>query len=588
MKQPRLLFVLMFIIVLVGMTACAAPTQAPAPTTAPAAATSVPATKAPAPTSAPAAAATSAPATKAPEATKPPAPTTAPAGAQPVKGGTLVVSHGVNCSDSLNQHTSSHTPCRMVAHHVLDTLVAVNPKNGSVVPSLALSWDISSDGKVYTFKLRNDVKFHDGTPFNAQAVKYNFDYTIRPDVPHKFAWSAIGADQLEKTEVVDEFTVKVTFKSAYPSFLINLSDGGLGIDSPTAMEKAGKDYGFKTLVGTGPFIFKEWVKDDHITLVRNDNYKWAPSIFNNKGTAYLDQIIYRDVADNATRAAALEANEVQVATLTESQTVQFKNNKDVQILTTPKAGTTRMYLMNAAKSPTDDLRVRQAINHAIDKKALLVLPAWSGIGYVGLAPLPANMVPNNDLSTLKQYDYSYDQAKAKQLLDDAGWKVGSDGIREKGGQKMIIDMVTTATSVPQIEPIDQMLRQVGIKLNIRTGDTNFWLNTVDKKDFGMTLMSDSGYNGPALIVEFFYTKSAYNSYGYSNAQVDQYLEKALNAPSQKVVWENMMPAMAQIMKDAVGVMGWEQLYIYGASAKLRDVGYNEIGFPFFYDTWIGK
>ena len=587
MKHSCLLFILTLVVAL-ALTACAAPTPAPAPTSAPAAATAVPATKAPEPTKAPAATSAPAAATKAPEPTKAPVPTAASTGAQPVKGGTLVVSHGVNCSDSLNQHISSHTPCRMVAHHVLDTLVAVNPKNGEVVPSLATSWDISPDGKVYTFKLRTDVKFHDGTPFNAQAVKYNFDYTIRPDVAHKFAWSAIGADQLEKTEVVDASTVKVTFKNAYPSFLINLSDGGLGIDSPTAMEKFGKDYGFKALVGTGPFIFKEWVMNDHITLVRNDDYKWAPSIFKNKGAAYLDQIIYRDVADNATRAAALEAGEVQVATLTESQTVQFKNNKDVQILTTPKAGTTRMYLMNTAKAPLDDLKVRQAINYAIDKKALLVLPAWSGIGYVGLAPLPANMVPNGDLSSLKQYDYPYDQAKAKQMLDDAGWKVGADGVREKGGQKMIIDMVTTATSVPQIEPIDQMLRQVGIKLNIRTGDTNFWLNTVDKKDFGMTLMSDSGYNGPALIVEFFYTKSAYNSYGYSNPQVDQYLEKAMNAPNQKVVWDNMMPAMAQIMKDAVGVMGWEQLYIYGASAKLRDVGYNEVGFPFFYDTWISK
>jgi len=102
------------------------------------------------------------------------------------------------------------------------------------------------------------------------------------------------------------------------------------------------------------------------------------------------------------------------------------------------------------------------------------------------------------------------------------------------------------------------------------------------------LMSDSGYNGPALVHEFFYTKSAYNSYGYSNAVVDQNLEKAMNAPNQKVMWESMFPAMAQIMKDAVGVMGWEQLYIYGASANLRDAGFNEIGFPFFYDAWIKK
>ncbi len=565
MKNIRVLFGLTLIIAFTLITACAAPT-APAPAAAP-----VSATKVPEPTK------VSEPAT---------APTSAPAAAQPAKGGTLVVSHGENVSDTLNQHISNHTPSRMVAHLVLDTLVVVNPKDGSITPSLATSWDVSLDGKAYTFKLRNDVKFHDGTPLNAQAVKYNFDYTVKPDVKHAFAWQAIGGDKYDKTDVVDDYTVKVTFKAPFPSFLINLSDGGMGIDSPTAMDKAGKDYGIKALVGTGPFTFKEWIKGDHITLVRNDNYNVGSPAYKHKGAAYLDQIVYRDVVDNSTRAAALEAGEVNLATLNEALVGQFKNNKNVVILTTPKAGTARMYLMNLSKSPTDDLKVRQAINYAIDKKALIQLPAWSGIGNPGLAPLPANMIPGGDVSGLKQYDYQYDPEKAKALLEEAGWKVGSDGIREKGGQKLVLDMVTTAASIPQVEPIDQMLRKVGAKLNIRTGDFNFWINTTSKGDFQITLMSDSGYNGPGLVYEFFSSKSDMNWYGYKNPQVDQYLDKALNATSQKEAWDNVNPAMAQVMKDAVGVMGWEQLYIYGTTANVRDVQFNEIGYPFFYDTWI--
>ncbi len=520
------------------------------------------------------------------------APTTAPGAqvpppaVQPVKGGTLIVSHGENVSDTLNQHISNHTTSRMVAHHVLDTLVAVNPKDGSIYPWLASSWEISPDGKVYTFKLRKDVKFHDGTPFNAQAVKFNFDYTTRPDVKHAFAWQAIAGDKYEKSEVVDDSTIKVSFKSPNPSFLINLSDGGLGIDSPTAMQSAGNDYGVKVLVGTGPFKFQEWTKGNRIVLVRNDDYKWPAPIFKNKGPAYLDQIIYRDVTDTSTRASALEAGEIQLVTLTESQVGPLKGNQDVQILTTPKAGTTRMYMMNTGKTPTDDLKVRQAMNYAIDKKALLQLPAWSGIGNVGLAPLPSNMVPGGDLSGLKQYDYAYDPEKAKQLLEEAGWKVGADGIREKGGQKLTLDFVTTTASVPQVEPVDQMLRKVGAKLNIRTGDFNFWIGTVDKGDYHMTLMSDSGYNGPALVQEFFYSKSPSAFPRYKNDQVDQYLEKASNAATQKEVWDNVMPALAQIMKDAVNVNGWEQLYVYGARANVRDVLFNEIGFPYFYDAWL--
>jgi ABC-type transport system substrate-binding protein len=113
--------------------------------------------------------------------------------------GTLVVTQGQNVADTLNQHISTHTYSRMTAHNVLDTLVAVNPKDGSIHPWLATSWDVSADGKVYTFELRQDVKFHDGTPFNAQAVKYNFDYTARPDITHGFAWNALGGDDYEKS-----------------------------------------------------------------------------------------------------------------------------------------------------------------------------------------------------------------------------------------------------------------------------------------------------------------------------------------------------------------------------------------------------
>jgi peptide/nickel transport system substrate-binding protein len=581
MKQLRIWIPFLVVSMIWLVSACGGSTPAPA-TIAPAAAN----------TTAPAAANTTAPSggATAPAAatTAPVAPTSAPAAGQPVKGGTLVVSHGVNVADTLNQHLSNNTPSRMVAHHVLDTLVTVNPKDGSVQPGLASSWDLSPDGKVFTFHLRQGIKFHDGTPFDAQAVKFNLDYTARPDIKHAFAWQALGGDKYDKTEVVDDNTARVTFKSANVSFLVNLSDGGMGIDSPTAMTKDGDSYGVKSLVGTGPFTFKEWVKGDHVTLVRNDAYISVTSIFKHTGPAYLDQIIYRDVADNATRESALEAGDVQVATLVEPQVGQLQGNKDVQVLTTPKAGTTRMYMMNLGKAPTDDINVRLAMNYAIDKKALLQLPAWSGIGNLGLSPLPANMVPGGDVSSLKQYDYPYDPAKAMQLLEAAGWKVGADGIRVKNGQPLVLDFVTQSTSVSQVEPADAMLRKVGAKLNIRTGDFNFWINTVDKGDYHMTLMSDSGYNGPALVQEFFYSKSPSDYPRYKNAQVDQYIEKASNATTQKEVWDNIMPALAQIMKDAVNVNTWEQLYVYGARANVRDVSFNEIGYPYFYDTWLAK
>lgn len=511
-----------------------------------------------------------------------------PAAATPTQGGIITVSFGINSSDTLNQHTSTYTASRMVARHVLDTLTVVNPKDGSVNPGLATSWEVSADGKTFTFKLRQDAKFHDGTPFNAAAVKFNFDYTTSPDIKHGFAWSALGGDNYEKTEVVDDYTVKVSFKAPYSAFPTLLSDGGLGIDSPTAMQQAGDDYGVKTLVGTGPYKFKEWVNGDHITLVRNEDYAWGSPVYTHSGAGYVDQIIFRDVKDVSTRVAALEAGELQFATVTEPFVTSLQSNKDLQVLVTPKAGTTRMYQFNFSKAPTDDIRVRQAIIYAIDRAALIGLPAWSGIGKPGIAPLPSSMVPNADLSSLQQYDLPYDPEKAKALLDEAGWKTGSDGIREKDGQKLILDFVTMDTTISQVEPIDQMLRQVGAKLNIRTGDFNFWIATCQKLDYHMTLMSDSGSNAFALVEEFWHSTSNQNWQAYKNAKADEYIEKASAATTSKELWDNLFAAMAETMKDAQGVNAWEQQYVYGASAKVQGVFFNEIGYPFFYDTWIAK
>jgi peptide/nickel transport system substrate-binding protein len=507
-------------------------------------------------------------------------------GGAPKSGGTLIWSYPVSVADTLNQHISNHTPSRMVARHVLDCLTAVDPKTGEIKPWLAKSWEVSADGLQYTFHLRDGVKFHDGTPFNAAAVKANFDLTMDPQAKHAWAYQALGGDKYDKTETVDAMTAKVTFKKAHAAFLAYLSDGGTGIDSPDALKKYGADYGIKALVGTGPFTFVEWVKGDHVTMARNPDYQWGAPIFKHQGPAYLDKITFRDIAENGTRAAALTSGDIQAATLSEALVAQFQGSKDVQIITVPKAGTTRMYLMNTAKAPTDDIQVRQAINMAVDKAGLIKLPAWSGIGKPGLAPLPSNMVPNGDLSSLKQYDIPFDAAKANALLDSAGWAMGSGNIRAKGGQQLTLDMVAQASDVPFIDPLGGMLSKVGIKMNIRSGDFNFWIDTVGKKDFTITLFSDSSYDSAGLMEEFFYSKAPYNSWGVNDPALDTLLEAAVNAPTRDDIWKNLFPAMGMVMQKAVGVMAWEQLYVYGARSNVQDAAFNEIGFPYFYDTWL--
>jgi peptide/nickel transport system substrate-binding protein len=530
-----------------------------------------------APTSAPAAADDPA----APAATEAPA---AAGGA--VAGGVLRMSYRQSVADTLNQHISNFTQSRMVARHVLDCLVAVDPATGEIQPWLAESWEVGDEGREYTFFLRQDVTFHDGNPFNAEAVKANFDYTMQPDLKRGFAYGALGGENYAGTEVVDEYTVKVSFNDPYGTFLIYLSDGGLGIDSPAALEEYGDDYGITALVGSGAFKFVELVQNERVVLERNPDYNWGPAIAKHEGPAYLDQLIFQDIAENATRAAALQNGDVQMAQLVESQAADFTTPEVARIILVPKAGTTRMYLMNTSRGPTDDIRVRQAINHATDKEALIQLPAWAGIGRPAVAPLPSNMVPEGDLSRLQPFDYAYDPEQAGQLLDEAGWTMGDDGVRVKDGERLVVDMVCTEASIPQVEPFAGMLSEVGIEMNIRPGDFNFWLDTLAEGDFHITLMSDSGYNSPGLVEEFFRTGAVYNDYGLSDPEIDEAIDIAMRTPDAEERWDALFTAMEKVVQQAVGVMGWEQDYVYGARANVQDPAFNEVGFPYLYDAWL--
>jgi peptide/nickel transport system substrate-binding protein len=502
-------------------------------------------------------------------------------------GGTLTMAYQQAVADTLNQHRSNFTVSRMVARHVLDCLVAVNPADGSISPWLAESWQVSPDGLEYTFKLRTGVTFHDGTPFNAEAVKVNFDTTMDPNQRPGFAYQALGGTSYDRTEVVDDQTVKVVFKQPHAAFLLYLSDGGTGIDSPTALAAGGEDYGVGSLVGSGPFKFVEWIKDDHVTLERNPDYDWASPGFAHSGPAYLDGLVFREVPEASVRASAVVAGEIEIARIIEPNVPEVEGADGVEVVATPKAGTTRMFLMNTAKAPTDDIRVRRAVNMAVDKAAMLQLPAWAGYGRPGLAPLPSNMVPNGDLSSLEQYDIPYDPEGAAALLDEAGWTLNGE-LREKDGQQLVLDMVCTQGDVDagQIEPLDGFLNRVGMRLNIRPGDFNFWIDTVQKEDFHVTLMSDSGYIAVGLIEEFFRTGEPSANYGLDNAELNAAIDAAVAAPNLEAQWESLFQAMALLLQEVPGVMAWEQDYLDAARTGVQGLAYNEVGFPYFYGAWL--
>jgi peptide/nickel transport system substrate-binding protein len=347
-----------------------------------------------------------------------------------------------------------------VIMQVFDTLLFLDT-DGKLYPGLAESWEYAKDGKSITFKLRRGVKFHDGTDFNAQAVKFTFDSIQNPQLGSQAAIDFLGP--YDKTEVVDPYTVRVHWKQPFAAALTNLSNPWLlGIVSPAAVQRLG-DAGFqRTPVGTGPFKVVEFVPRVRVTLERHDQYNWASPAFKHKGPARIRRLVFRTIPDGSTRVAALERGEIDVAdALPPIDVRRFRGSQNFDVMVGDVSGIPFSYLFNTTKSPTDDIRVRQAFMHAVDRQKVTD-QVFFGVAKPAYGPITPT-TPGYWAGVEKYYPY--DLNKARTLLEEAGWKVGPGGIRQKGGQAL--EIYFPALLQPELGvAIQGAVRDAGIKFDV--------------------------------------------------------------------------------------------------------------------------
>lgn len=370
-----------------------------------------------------------------------------------------------------------------VADNVYETLVEFKPGSTDVMPGLAESWTASADGLEYTFKLRKNVKFHDGTPCNADAVVYSIARQFKQDHPDygngpwKY-WGYMDMDNIIQDVVaVDNLTVKFTLKKPEAPFVANLAMNFSAIVSPTAAKKYGKDFSSNP-VGTGPFKFVSWTKDDNIVLERYTGY-WGEK-------AYLDRVIFKVIPDATARYLALKKGEVDI--------IDFPNPSDIPAIeadanlkVVKQAGLNVGYLaMNTQKKPFTDKRVRQAINYAVNKAEILEA-VYGPLGVAAVNPIPPDMWSYNTSIDA----YGYDPAKAKQLLAEAGYPNG---------------FKTTLWAMPVSRPynpngrrmaeiMQAQLKAVGITAEIVSYEWGTYLDKTDHGEHDMCLLGWTGDNG---------------------------------------------------------------------------------------------
>lgn len=468
-------------------------------------------------TSAPTATAGSQSAATAPGAASVTRPTTgagaasAPAGAAPtasaasapstVRGGTLVYARNIDAK-TLDPHFSAQLSERYMLYAIYNTLVSYD-KDFNIVPDLAASWDVGSDGKTITFHLRPNVKFHDGTECDATAVKWNFDRILDPKVNAPVRTQL--QPPLSSIDVVDKTTVRLNLDQPWRPLIAALGDRPGFIVSPTAVQKYGQDYG-RNPVGTGPFKFTEWVADNHITVQRFDGY-W------DQGKPYLDTIEMRHVTDSQVQLTMIRTGEAQLIDALDPSLVGTIRNASGVVVEEYKGSRFYGTQMHPDKPPFDNADLRQALAYATNR-AEIQQAVFSGTGRLATHPIGGGWAYD---PSLDNQGYMFDLAQAKEHLTKSG----------AAGQTFTY----TASSSRQAQTIAQVLQaqyqKLGITITIET------VNPADSFALvksGKTNWTDTNFAPRAdpdgLMRVLWYSKGFQNSTGFNDPEVDKLLDQA--------------------------------------------------------------
>jgi len=446
---------------------------------------------------------------------------------KPAAYGDIIVRGDIGDASNLIPILASDSASHSIAGLIYNGLVKYD-KDMNIVGDLAESWDISDDGLVITFHLRKGVKWHDGKPFTAKDVLYTYQVTVDPKTPTAYAGDFL---KVKKAEVLDDYTFRVTYDKPFAPSLISWSSAVL----PRHLLE-GQDITKSSLarhpVGTGPYLFKEWLAGQKIVLVSNADYF--------EGRPYVDGHVTRIIPDMATMFLELRARNIDMMGLTPLQyTRQTENNLFRQSFDKYRyLAFAYTYLGYNLKHPFfADKRVRQAISYAINKEEI-ISGVLLGLGKPATGPYkPGTWAYNENVKT-----YSYNPQKAWELLRAAGWtKTNNDGFLEKDGRPFTFELVTNQgneTRQKCAEIIQRQLKEVGIDVKIRILEWAAFINDfINKRRFEAVILGWTIPLDPDAYDVWHSSKTApeeLNFISYKNPEVDALLEKARSTFDQKL------------------------------------------------------
>ncbi|MFF2615900.1 ABC transporter substrate-binding protein [Kitasatospora sp. NPDC058046] len=492
----------------------------------------------------------------------------APPSAKSAGGGTLRYGAAVE-PDSWDPHAASTAVTGRLLRPVLESLVAIAP-DGTVKPWLAESWTVSPDGLTYTFTLRSGVTFSDGTPFDAAAVKANFEHVTAAKTASKRAAGLLGP--YKETEVVDPRTVAVHLTAPHASFLNSAGSTFLGFHSPVALRDHAGDLssGGAFVVGTGPFTFESVTPGQQAVFKRRSDYDWAPPTAAHQGPAKLESIVVLLLKEDASRVGALTSGQVDAAELIPANRLAgLRGRNGVEVVRKAVPGVPYTYYLNTARAPFDDPRTRQAVRHAIDF-AGIVKGVFQGEYEQAWGPL-APSTPGAEPSFAKPA-WEYSKEKAEKLLDEAGWTGrDADGYRTRDGKRLSAEQPYVQTFVSAQNHtfdvgVQDALKQVGIELKLVPLDSAGSIGRTGKGDYDVFAFAWQG-SDPVLLGSLYHSKSQFGGGGANGSRVkDAEIDGWLDEAEATVDAERRAELYRKVQRKIV-----EQAYSFPAYIATMDV-----------------
>jgi len=464
---------------------------------------------------------------------------------------------------TLDPHNTTDTESDQVIMMLYETLIGFD-RDMKIVPRLAERWDVAADGVTWTFHLRDGIRFHDGTPFDAEAVRRNFARVMDPVANHK---RLVLFDMIDRVEAVDARTVRITTRYPFGAFEPTMAHVSAAIVNPAVAEKFGKDFGSAAdrASGTGPYRIASWKKDQEIVLERHDDY-WGEQ-------GRTERIVYRPIPEAAARVLALEAGDVDVISRIPSADIaRLEKEPGITVTKTPSVGM-QQFRFNVTKKPYTDVRVRQAISYAIDRRAI-VDNLVSSFARPSTGPLTPIMRGYANLGEIP-----HDPDKARALLKAAGYP---DGFKTR-----IATTPRYPMGVELAEALAADLKKVGIEAAIDVIEwgtmVTYWAGLPPEKNPQEIFIMGAGASTAdadwGLRPIFRSAPTNENNYGYySNAEFDRVIEAAMRETDAEKRQQLYRRAQEIVyLEDPGAVWLFDTLYVVASRAAVEGVTPSPLG-----------